>query len=90
MSMKEIKPRPRISQAFVYDYIRCSKCKRPMQEDDRDTQNGVTTYWFVCRKCITEGTTVTTNKNGHIVFPVVITGNEGNVIKTITKDEVMR
>ena len=85
-----LKPRPRMSQAFVYDHIRCSKCNRPMQEDDRDNHKGVTTYWFVCRKCMTEGTTVTTNQNGHIVFPIEITDSDGKVVRTITKDEVMR
>lgn len=90
MSMKEIKVRPRATQDFVNKHLVCSKCKQPMEFDDRDKWNGITTIWFVCRKCMTEGTTVTTNKNGHIVFPVVITGSEGNVIKTITKDEVMR
>ncbi len=84
----KIRPRPRVNQDFINKHLICSKCKKPMKLDDKDTWKGVTTYWFVC-PCKKEGSVINTNQNGHIIFPVVITGGEGEVIKTITKDEVL-
>lgn len=82
------KPRPRLNQEFINKHLVCSKCKRPMEIDDKDTWNDVTTYWLVC-PCNKEGTVINTNKNGHIVFPIEVSG-EGHIIRTITKEEVMR
>lgn len=84
------KPRPKLTTDFITKHLICSKCNNTMELYDQDTFNGITSYWITCPHCMTEGTAIETNKNGHIVFPVVITGSEGEVIRTITKDEVMR
>ena len=76
------------NQRFINKHLICSKCNKPMELDDKDTWKGVTTYWYVC-PCNKEGTTIETDTNCNIVFPVVITGEEGTVVKTITKEELM-
>lgn len=74
----------RLNAKFINKHLICSKCNRPMQIDDKDSWNGITTYWFVC-PCKKEGTTIKTYFNDFIVFPVLITDEYGVVIKTIIK-----